>query len=1270
MIEAADVNTPSTSATKLDALSFPLWGSRLIEASAGTGKTWTIAALYLRLIIGHGSDATGFARALAPSEILVMTFTRAATRELSDRIRARLLEAARCFRGDEQPKPEDEYLRRLLAEYPASDPAARRTAAWRLAMAAECMDEAAIHTIDAWCSRMLREHAFDSGSPFDEELVADEDAMRMQAVQDYWRQQCYGLTREQLANVLQVWPDPDTLHADVKDLLGKDLDGKIVATASGQSLTEAMSSGSETLRELRAQWLARVPVMSAFVNSQNPPNQHGWDGRSFSIKHISGWLGTLKSWAESTSIEVLPDLRAGWNRLTPDGLGSARRTGAGPCVMPPAAAEAFGAFANLEATLRSLPNPRHVARLHAAAHVAQRLRQLKRDQGTFGFADMLERLDAALKGANGQRLRERIRAQFPVALVDEFQDSSPIQYSIFDQIYKAADNSSDHALLLIGDPKQSIYGFRGADIYSYLRARKATEGRHYALAVNYRSTEALVEAVNRAFRQAEQSHPERAFRFGTEKHNPVPFEAVSANGRKETWASTDGTPPAITLVHDLEPRSMTLARRALAERCAERIVAWLNDANNGFSQDGKPFQRLRPGDIAILVRTGKEAAATRRALQRRNLASVYLSDKESVYRSDEARDLAHWLRAVATPQDAVLVRAALALASVGLPLGELRRLATDDEYFDAQVEILRELRQTWIDRGVLAMLRQSLHRFRLAARWLAQDGGERRLTNFLHLAELLQGASNEVEGTQALIRWLSNQIAEDAESNDEQVVRLESDADLIKIVTVHKSKGLEYPVVCLPFATSFREFYSHRVKSALLPASDGVRELVLEFDEDAKERYRRERLREDLRLLYVAMTRPRHALWLGFAAVKVGNSDKCRTHDSAIGSLLGGGQPHDSQGWLNCLEMLAANCNDIALETAAGPAATTRLQPRDGLPALRPTPEYRHDFDRDWSIASYSRLTANLIEGAPDAPADPSQVAREVSPSVNALSPLQVTRAADDEDEAFGDAEDQPKVTANAVESRADAAAGPNPGPIWHTLRRGKTTGNFLHSQLEWLSSEGFALKGNDKLSARLRARCELDGYTDIAPELVRWLTDIVSTPLPALGVSLSELQTARAEMEFWLPVRDLDTDAVDSLCRQYLLPGVERPRLRTSTLHGMLTGFMDLVFEHDGRYWVLDYKGNGLGTDDSGYDAASLAAAMAKHRYDVQAAVYALALHRLLRSRLGSDYDPARHLGGAVYLFLRGIHGPAGGTCTLTIPPACLHALDAMLEPAPMLAS
>ncbi len=1227
--EAATISGPQ----ELHAARLPLWGSRLIEASAGTGKTWTIAALYLRLVLGHGGP-DGHGRPLSPPEILVMTFTRAATRELSDRIRQRLLEAAQAFRQPPAAGKVDDFLAELLGAFP--DEAQRRQAAWRLALAAESMDEASIHTIDAWCQRTLREHAFDSGSLFDEELVADEEALLIEAVQDYWRQQCYPLERQQLEQVLAVWPDVEALRRDVKDLLAQGA-GQVGSEGSLiDALARAQAERDRQRDAIRAQWVTHTEELLDFVLSQDPPGKKGWNGRKFSVSKMAGWLGELAAWTRGESDQLLPALtKTAWERFTPEGLADCWAACSGMPQLPRACQE----FARLKHQLEALPGPAVAARLHAAACVARRLQQLKFQAGRFGFADMLERLHAALQGDSGASLRQRILAQHPVALIDEFQDTSPLQYGIFDRIYQAGANRREQALLLIGDPKQSIYGFRGADIYSYLQARQATEGRHYALRINYRSTEALMGAVNHCFLHAEAERETGAFGFCSAAGNPLPYVEVAAKGREERWVGADGQLPALTLAHDLEPRSTKAIRKLFAARCAEQITGWLNDPSNGFARDDGRFERLRPRDIAVLVRTGKEAAAVRFALQRRGVASVYLSDLDSVFQSEEARDLVHWLRGVATPQDAALVRAALALRTLDLSLAELDALFADDEAFDRQALRLRELQQAWKTQGVLAMLRQSLHRFDLAARWLAQDGGERRLTNFLHLAELLQNASRELEGEQALIRWLQHQIDERAQQGEEQVVRLESDDDLVKIVTVHKSKGLEYPVVCLPFGTSFREVTRQLTRSATLPGTDGARELVLQLGEADLERADRERLREDLRLLYVAMTRPRHAIWIGFSSVKVGKSDKCHSCKSALGYLVGGSGIEAGADWLEPLQRLAAGQGAIALVDAnardGGQVALTRLRRTDKTAGLAEPLHYHGEFDRNWTIASYSRLT------------------RELKTQAGGLSPFATPRPADDE------------VLENADEAPAPRMDRLNaPAEIRHRFQRGPLSGNFLHEQLEWLAGEGFALADDPNLCERLRQRISHSPYPDDAEELLQWLQAVVQAPLPGPEVALASLRGAQAEMEFWLPTQRLRTEQVDRLCGEHLLDGLPRPALQNSELHGMLMGFTDLVFEHEGRYWVLDYKSNHLGMTDEDYGAQALAAAMAQHRYDVQAAIYLLALHRLLRSRLGEDYDPSQQLGGAIYLFLRGIEGPARGCCLIQPDAALLESLDAMLTP------
>jgi exodeoxyribonuclease V beta subunit len=598
---------------------------------------------------------------------------------------------------------------------------------------------------------------------------------------------------------------------------------------------------------------------------------------------------------------------------------------------------------------------------------------------------------------------------------------------------------------------------------------------------------------------------------------------------------------------------------------------------------------------------------------------------------------------VAEPQDMRRVRAALATRTVGLSLAELHDLATQDDLLDQRAEQMRDLRLVWQGQGVLAMLRQSLHVLQLAGRWRGQADGERRLTNVLHLAELLQTASSQLDGEQALIRWLVQQIDEvnagGAGDSEEQTVRLESDEDLVKVITIHASKGLEYPVVCLPFAHSHRVMEAHKTPVLQLDDGQGERHWTLAFDKNDTQAADQDRLREDLRLWYVALTRARHALWVGWSPVTRGSGKSCVNHSSAAGHLLSGGLELEAADWLPQLQALLTSAQGQTLSVQLVPVSeevplTVWQKPAHTI-QLRDALAYTARIDKSWTIASFSRLTRDLSS----------------QPLTSLGLHMATPRPADDE----------PPVDAQALPDVKSASTSVVAHAPWHGFAKGPTAGNFLHDQLEWLAADGFALDATK--AERLKKRCENAGYKAQTDVVVQWLTRVVAQPLRGPGAALNTLGTVLPEMEFWMPAERLHAREVDALCQRHLLPGVSRPTLPDAQLHGMLMGFADLVFEHEGRYWVLDYKSNHLGADDAAYTPQALAEAMAHHRYEVQAALYMLALHRLLRARLGDAYNPAQQLGGAVYLFLRGIDGPAGGCCTLPAPIELLEGLDTMLN-------
>jgi len=1207
--------------SKLEPLIFPLHGSRLIEASAGTGKTWTIAALYVRLVLGHGGD-DAFVRPLLPSEILVMTFTRAATRELANRVRERLVQAAAFFRGELDL--DDPYLAALADGY--AQGSERSIAAHRLMLAAETMDEAAIFTIDAWCQRMLREHAFDSGSLFDEELVSDERLLFEDAAHDYWRQHVYPLGADALGAVLGTWKDVEDMKRGVRELVHRGaLLGDVATEPLGQLVARVAREQRAELARLKNGWSERADAMQHWIGQQRGGDPKCFNGTKMRPDSLVKWFDALRAWANDPALHM-PELNdTAWRRLTPGGIEDAFSKNFSADVP-----ECFDATGALQEALNAIDPIAHALLRHAAGHIGARMQELKRRNRQFGFADMLERLKAALEGENGAALRQRIVDQYPVAMVDEFQDTSPDQYRIFDLLYRVADNDPQRGLFLIGDPKQSIYGFRGADIHSYLAARRATSGRHYQLGTNFRSTAPLVRAVNQLFLHAEGKgdgggYAAGAFRFRRGEDNPLPFEAVDAKGHRKQLVGVDGELQALavctTCRDDLKADDY---RDFFAQHCAEHIVGLLNDERVGF-EDDDGFTRLMPADIAILVRDRREAASIRRALARRKVASVYLSDKDSVVESEEAADVLRWLYAVANPLDGGLARAAFATATAGLGLAELARFSHDELAWEARVEQLKNLHGIWQRRGVLAMLRSFIHELGLPARLLAEPGGERRLTNLLHLAELLQEASAQLEGEQALTRWFAEQIEGLGSGGDERVLRLESDAELVKVVTVHKSKGLEYPLVYLPFAVTARR--TDRRNRAFFEYVDleGARQLDLALTDDALEAVDRARIEEDLRLLYVAVTRARHFLWLGAAAVAAGRKGENRLHESALGYLLNGGDAIAAADLGARFERLRAGVDGIALHQLDPPEGVTMLRRHDARPELLDAPSYHAQFERDWAVGSFTSLTRHAV--APPAPMRAQeQTLMEEAPQI--VNPPRI--------------EDAP----------------------WHRFPRGSVPGNFLHEQLEWLAREGFDCLQDPNCEPRLRQRIERAGWGHRMDDALAWLHAIVGTSLPPLGRALSALGPVLPEMEFWFPSERLDLPQLDALCRRHLLGAIERPTLPEKTLHGMLKGFADLVFEIDGRYWVLDYKSNALGTGDAAYTRLAMQAGMAAHRYDIQGTLYMLALHRLLKARLGDAYEPEYQLGGALFLFLRGIANPeTHGCCVLAPDLELLDQLERLLD-------
>ena len=1202
-------------------LELPLDGLHLIEASAGTGKTFTLATLVTRLVVERG---------LRIGQVLAVTFTEAATQELRSRIRERLELAAKVVASPDADNGDAEAAlsREIVERHLADGDETRVQLAHRLQQAAWEVDLAAIFTIHGFCARVLREHALESGRAFDAPtLLTSDAALREELAADLWR--VFAADPDSALLLPRLWTGPGQLQADLGALLSREplLPAPqaiandplpLLAEAAG-TLRAAFGDHARDLREA-----LDAAVAGKFINAT-----------MYKAATLDTCWQALQRWCDRAEPTAAFDdrlARLGTRVL----LDKTNKAGQGRTPQSPLC-DAIDAFLDARALYESWLDTRSTALLHRVRDEARtRLAELKRVRRLQTYDDLIDGVADALDGPRGDELVAALRRQYAVALVDEFQDTDPRQWAIFRRVFGQPSSDAGEpldarrhpsSLYLIGDPKQAIYGFRGGDVHTYLQARDAAAPAP-PLDRNFRSRPGLLDAIATLYAAADQAHaadPAIAPPFVDDR---IRFHPMQAGGRRrDDDFLRDGVAAPALIVRVIEdpddpsnPKISADRSRELAARaCVATIHALLLEGRAGTATlDDRPVE---PGDIAVLVRTHTEATRMQLALAAAGIPAV-AAGKQSLFATAEARELLAVFEALMQPADDSRLRAALATLLVGIDAAGIAALDDDG---GARSSVLQQQAQGWRERwqrnGPLALVADLCATS--GERLLGLLDGERRLTNYLQLGELMQDAQAAAAGLHGQLDWLRAAIA-DADSSDEaQLLRLESDARRVQIVTLHKSKGLEYPLVFMPFigiGGKGRNDIRHCI------VHDGEqRVLHWKIDRDSAAwkaaglAHATEMQAEQARLLYVGLTRARHALWL--ATGPFYNHGKTR-----LAPMLGD------------LDRLRAN-PVIAVDATplAAPPAPLPPQAETMVPAARRS---RRVIDRDWWVYSFTQLAH--AEGG------------DATPMTGADE-----RAASDE-----------PVLPEAEAATADVAT-----TGFDRRFSGSRFGNVLHDALEhvdfaaWSDWHGGGAipAGQD---AALRNALRTEGYTDddledgiaeLAPLVGRTLT----VPLPE-GGRLCDLPpgSRRAELEFHFAMQPTAIDRLLAVLHDH---GVVRTRNAFGArrrLEGLMTGKIDLTYGAGGRWYLLDYKSNRL----PAYDRASLDAAMAHSEYDLQALIYTVALHRWLRFRLGDGYDYARNFGGVRYLFCRGLDPDAGATAgdapgvhAHVPPPALVHALDAL---------
>lgn len=1181
----------------LDVFGCPLVGTRLIEASAGTGKTWNICGIYLRLLLDPQ-------RPLSVQQVLVVSFTKAATAELRDRIRQRLVDVLVALE-DGAAASEDAFVKNLLdslRQQGLQDETLRR----RLTVALREFDEAAIFTIHGFCQRALDDAPFTAGLPLRQDLMEDDSELREQAAADFWRRNVAGATLPQgLAKyLLQKHDTPEKFSRLLQRHSAKPLSAVLWPPAPLAAAAHCAPL-EQLYGELRDLWLRERTVIQACVQESLP----NLNKRTYTEDSIRSAFATWDAAFAMGQAVALFELGPHADRLS--GSKYKPNAKAAPCKPH----DFFDrAKELLDAWKTFLSTTKH-ARMELLRNLVDdgipQLRALKRERRVVAFDDMLFNLNERLEGDRDGSLSNALRHRFPAALIDEFQDTDPLQFSTFDTIYGGRD---DVSLFLVGDPKQAIYSFRNADLHTYLRAKKSASAE-YTLSENQRSSAPLISGLNALF-----GHNPKAFmldgldyhkvKLGNKPRKPFVDETGQPRKALQLWT--------LPSARDGGPVTKAEAMDKAARSCAAEIARLLAPAKDkAVLHDGAP---LAAQDIAVLVRSHAEGSRIRAALAALGVGSVELA-QTSVFESQDAEELEQLLRAILEPARLGLVRAALATQLLGLEAATLDAL--DDAAMLVHITRFNEYRTQWIARGIGPMLRELVTRESIPERLLARDDGERRLTNLRHIGECLHEAARDHTAPESLLRWLQRQ-RRDADGGEATQVRLESDRRLVQIVTIHKSKGLEYPVVFCPFLWNGhpgggpQDLPGHEYH-------DDHREPIIDYryadwdkdehtqDEDeafkaVKKRIQAERDAERLRLIYVALTRAVHRCYLIVGDYRSGKETAKECVENPLNWLVAGHhiEPEDwrdrkprftGAAIVDSWESLAAENTDAigigSLPTIPGiPLSLEALKP-EAIKA-RPAPA---TISPGWRRGSYSGLARGAKHEVAAVDHDLRAARREASQAAReALASNDILRFPSGAREG---------VCLHAAFERADFA-----------------------------DPETWAPAAEAALRAHPPAGMSADA-PDLAGMVTSMLDNVLNTTLPA-GFALSQVQGARriTELEFHLSAPQVNTTELTALLRHHGYSCQDLPR---QVLDGYLHGFIDLVFEHQGQFHIVDWKSNHLGYQARDYGREQLQTAMDNAGYHLQYLLYTIAVHRWLQRRM-PGYDYEKHFGGVHYLFVRGV--------------------------------
>ncbi|MDL1967623.1 MAG: exodeoxyribonuclease V subunit beta [Deltaproteobacteria bacterium] len=1182
-----------------DLINTPLSGINLIEASAGTGKTYAITGLFLRLILEKD---------LLVDQILVVTFTKAATAELKEKIRNILLQTEEAFlKGSSN----DGFIDHIVKK--AKDPA---FCIQLIENAIVDFDKASIFSIHGFCQRILQENAFETGSLFDTELLSDQLKLNQEVADDFWRRHFYDFPLEFIAWSIKKLSGPIYFLNLLEKIKSPEI--KIIPDLKKPSL-KSLGAYRDCLKNLKDLWpvskkeveeLLKDPSLKGNVYKTLKPDEQNPNYTKRELK-IMSMFGDMDRFTDPEGIGF--PLFKGFENFTASKLKNSVKKNHTPpdhkffdiCD------ELYSKAALLETEME---NYIVFLKVEFFRFAKSELSERKRVENIQFFNDLLITVKEALESKGGKELEKVIRKKYKAALVDEFQDTDPVQYEIFKRIF----SPQNSMLFMIGDSKQAIYSFRGADIFSYMKAAGSAEFK-YTLTENWRSEARLIKAINTIF-----SSVNKPFIF-----DAIPFEKVKP--AKSDITDKQSTFAPLILWYAGSDNNKPIDRNDAALMIAKAVtgeIVRLLSSGHGCEHDC-----FRQGDIAVLVRTNEQARIIKESLSARRIHSVLYSN-ESIFESQEAMEIERILLSISQPGNDRLLRAALVTDIMGVHAEKLDPEKIDILWWEKQIGKFDEYCQQWNRFGFIGMFRLFMVKEKARIRLLSFVDGQRRLTNVLHLAEILHGEAAEKKlGMTGLLKWLSEQISSSSNRVEEYQLRLESDEDAVKIVTIHKCKGLEYRIVFCPFVwggsllPKGKEFIFHDKDKNRTPTFD------LDYNRDNANIIlaQNELLAENLRLLYVALTRAKTRCYLAWGNIKnAGTSalaylfhyknfdEKFDYQDDIVGSLKEQFISKTNHEILSDLKELAGKSDgSIELDIMPFNNGNIKHQLNDIVGAIPCGCLFCRKFsgkiDTVFGISSFSSLTSGkfAFEELPD------RDSARVDIGIHAGSFIQ-----------------------EKLSGREDIFSFP----------KGARAGIFFHDIFEHLD---FASKDPGHQKKLIKDKLKEYSFEQSWLETVcNMIKNVLSVSLKSKGkeVILSSVKCDKRinEMEFYFPLNYITPQKLKKVFSDNsgidITSGFSSQieKLYFSPSEGFMKGYIDTIFQHNGRFYIVDWKSNFLGTGIKDYARDLLRETIKSNYYNLQYYIYTLALHQYLRWRM-PKYSYENDFGGVFYIFIRGVDSNSG---------------------------